>query len=122
MAPAVNANPLARIVAKNHAARCQCRQRVWPQQGLYGRELDRVRGVHRAGAANRAADLCAIERFIDDLANRAGATTALRAAAEAAIDMARGSARGGIRGGSHLVVAQHVAGTNNHRTPFPGIR
>ena len=85
-------------------------------------DLNRVRGVHRAGAANRAADLCAIKRFIDDLANRAGATAALGAAAEAAIDMARGSTRGGIRGDSHLVVAQYVAGTDNHRTPLPGIR
>jgi hypothetical protein len=85
-------------------------------------DLNGVRGVHRAGAANRAADLSAFERFIDDLANRAGATTALGAAAEAAIDMARGSTRGGIRGGSHLVVAQYIAGTDNHRTPLLGIR
>jgi hypothetical protein len=85
-------------------------------------DLNGVCGVHRAGAANQATDFGAIERFIDDLANRAGATTALDAAAEAAIDMARGSTRGGIRGGSYLVVAQYVAGTDNHRTPLPGIR
>ena len=78
--------------------------------------------MHRAGAANRAADLCAIERFVDDLADCAGATTALGAAAEAAIDMARGSTRGSIRGGSHLVVAQHVAGTDDHRSPLSSIR
>jgi hypothetical protein len=85
-------------------------------------DLNGIRRVHRAGAANRAADLCTIERFIDDFANRAGATTALGTAAEAAIDMARGSTRGGIRGGSHFVVAQYVAGTDNHQTPSSGIR
>jgi len=52
--------------------------------------LDWVGGVHRASTANRAADLCTIERFVDDFADRAGAATALGAAAEAAIDMAGG--------------------------------
>jgi len=122
MAPAASANPLARIVAKNHAARCQCRQRVWPQQGLYGWNLDRVCGVHRASTANRAADFCAIERFVDDLADRARATAALGAAAKAAIDMACGSTRRGVCRGSDLVVAQHVTRTDNHRTPLLGIR
>ena len=63
-----------------------------------------------------------IERLIHDLPDRAGAAAALGAAAEAAIDMARGSMRGSIRGGSHLVVAQHVAGTDDHRSPLSSIR
>jgi len=117
MAPAVSANPLARIVAKNHAARCQCRQRVWPQQGLYGWNLDRVCGVHRASTANRAADFCAIERFVDDLADCAGAAAALGAAAEAAIDMAGGPTRCITCSASYLMVAQNIAGANDHRTP-----
>jgi ornithine cyclodeaminase/alanine dehydrogenase-like protein (mu-crystallin family) len=86
------------------------------------RVLDGIRGVHRTGAANRAADLRAIERFVDDLADCAGATPTLGAAAEATINMACGSTRGIIRGGSHLVIAQHVAGADDHRTPLSGIR
>jgi hypothetical protein len=84
--------------------------------------LDGIRGVHRTGAADRAADLRAIERFVDDLADCAGATATLGAAAEATINMACGSTRGIIRRGSHLMVAQHIAGANDHRTPLSGTR
>jgi hypothetical protein len=85
--PAASANSRARTVANIDAARCQCRQHIWPQ--LYRRELDRACGVHRAGTAGGAAYLCTVKRFVDDLADRARATAALGAAAEAAIDMAR---------------------------------
>ena len=84
--------------------------------------LKRIRSVHRARATDRAADLRGIEGFVDDLADCARATAALGAAAEAAIDMARGSARRVARGGSHLVVAQYVAGTDDHPPPLPDIR
>jgi len=85
-------------------------------------DLERVCGVHCAGTANRAADLRAIESFVDDLADRAGATAALGAAAKAAVDMARGSTCRRVRRGSHLVVAQYVAGTDDHPAPLPDIR
>ena len=122
MAPAISASPLARTVAKNHAARCRVPTAPMIEKGWCGRNLDRVCGVHRAGTANRAADLRAIEGFVDDLADRAGATAALGTAAKAAIDMARGSTCRGGRRGSHLVVAQYVAGTDDHPPPLPDIR
>ena len=51
------------------------------------RVLDRVGSVERAGAANRAADFGAVERFVDDLADGSSAPPALGAAAKATIDM-----------------------------------
>jgi hypothetical protein len=84
--------------------------------------LKRLCGVQCAGAADRAADFRAVERFIDDLANGASAPTALCAATETAVDMARRPARRGTRRTSHFVIAQYVAGTDNHHTPYPGIR
>jgi hypothetical protein len=79
--------------------------------------LDWVGGVHRACTANRATDLCTVERFIDDLTDRAGAATALGAAAQAAIDMAGGPKRCIACSGSYIMVAQNIAGANDHRTP-----
>ena len=79
--------------------------------------LDWVGGVHRAFTANRATDLCTVERFIDDLTDRAGAATALGAAAQAAIDMAGGPKRCIACSGSYIMVAQNIAGANDHRTP-----
>jgi len=96
------------------------RQRIWTQRGLFGWDLDWVRSVHRAGTANRAADFCAVKRFVDDLADRAGAAAALGAAAKAAIDMTGGPACRSTCGASHLVVAQNIAGANDHRTPKSG--
>src|SRR5262245_1682295 len=80
--------------------------------------LKRIRSVHRARATDGAADLRAIERFIDDLANGASAPPALCAAAKTAIHMARRPVRGGTRSGSHFLVAQYVAGTDNHQAPL----
>jgi hypothetical protein len=79
--------------------------------------LKRIRSVHRARATDRTADLRAIERFIDDLANGARAPSALRAAAKATINMARRPARRGARRASHLMVAQYIAGADNHHAP-----
>jgi hypothetical protein len=82
--------------------------------------LKRIRSVHRARATDRATDFRTIERFIDNLANGASAPPALRAAAKTAIDMARRPARCGARRTSHFLVAQYVAGTNNHQAPLSG--
>jgi len=82
--------------------------------------LEGVCSVHRAGTANRAADFCAVKRFVDNLADRAGAAAALGAAAKAAIDMTGGPACRSTCGASYLVVAQNIAGANDHRTPKSG--
>src|SRR5262245_37225764 len=76
--------------------------------------------MHRARATDRAADLRTVERFVDDLANGASAPPALRAAAKTAIDMTRRPARCSTRRASHFLVAQYVAGTNNHQAPLSG--
>src|SRR5690242_14633504 len=56
------------------------------------------------------------ERLVHDALDGPRAPPALRAAAEAAVDLA-GRARREVRSGeraAHLVVAQYVAGTNDH--------
>ena len=68
-----------------------------------------------AGATGWAAG--ADQRFIHDLADRARAAATLRAAAETAIDLARGARRSRLHGAPHLMVAQNVAGTDDHRQP-----
>ena len=73
--------------------------------------------MRRACTADRAADLCTVECFVDDLADRAGAATALGAAAEAAIDMAGGPTRCITCSASYLMITQDIAGANDHRTP-----
>ena len=57
----------------------------------------------------------AVERLVHDLADGAGATAALGAAAQATIDLARG-ARTLLRltGGTNVLVGQYVAGTDDH--------
>jgi hypothetical protein len=64
-----------------------------------------------AGAGSR----CGIQRFVHDLADGAGAAATLGAAAEAAIDLP-GRARPRLRrdGGADIVVAQNVAGADDH--------
>jgi hypothetical protein len=84
--------------------------------------LKRFCGVQCAGASDGTANLRAVERFIDNLANGASAPPALGAAAKTAIDMARRPARCGARRASHFLVAQYVAGTDNHHAPLLGIR
>jgi hypothetical protein len=92
-------------------------QKITTRAATVGRDLDRVRGVHRAGTANRATDLCAVERFVNDLADCASAAAALGAAAEASVDMAGGPTRCIACGASYFMVAQNIAGANDHRTP-----
>ena len=79
--------------------------------------LDWVCGVHRASTANRAADLSTVKRLVDDLADRTGTTAALGAATEATIDMAGGPTRSSTCSASYFMVAQNIAGANDHRTP-----
>jgi hypothetical protein len=54
--------------------------------------------------------------LLHDPLDRAGATPALRIAAEATIELARGARRPLCdHCGSHLVIAQNVAGADDHR-------
>ena len=83
--------------------------------------LDRMRvlligmsDVHRAGATDRATELCTAQRVINDLPNGACATSTLGAAAEAAINMRRGTARCFFDSGAHFAVSQDVARTDDH--------
>jgi len=66
-----------------------------------------------AAAADRAGRT---QRVIHDALNRPRATPALRAATEAAINLAGGTrARvAGFYRRAHVLVGQHVAGTNDH--------
>jgi hypothetical protein len=64
------------------------------------------------------------ERFIHDAANGSKAPSALRAAAQAAMHLSGGPRRCGItrQRPADVVVADHVAGTNDHRRqPRPWI-
>jgi len=68
-----------------------------------------------SGAAGRCGR--AGQRLIHDLADRAGTAAALRAATETAIHLP-GRARPlavFANGGPHIVVAQDIAGTDDHR-------
>jgi hypothetical protein len=76
--------------------------------------------VQSTGAADWTANFGAVKCFINDLADGAGAAATLSAAAETTIDMACGAARRGAGSASYLVVAQDVAGTDNHQTPCWG--
>ena len=73
--------------------------------------------LRTAVRAARAAGLGAgAQRLVDDLLDRARATAAFGAAAETAIDLPRGAGKaiGRRDGGADILVAQDVAGTNNH--------
>jgi len=102
--------------------RCRNRHQVSTSEELSGTFLERVCGMHRAGAANRAADFGAVERLVDDLANGTSAAATLGTAAKTAINVARRTPRRGTGRTSDLMVAQYVAGADNHRTPCQGIR
>jgi len=74
-----------------------------------------------AGAALAAGSASAGDGLVHDPTNGARTPPALGAAAEAAIDLTRG-ARGipGAERRAHVVVAQHVARTDDHGDPaFP---
>src|SRR5260370_18189390 len=77
--------------------------------------LVRRRDVY--GAAPRATDFRSIEHLVHDLSDGAGAAAAPRHAAEAAVDIARRAARRRAGDSSHLVVAQHIAGADDHQKP-----
>ncbi len=52
--------------------------------------------------------------LIDDATDRACATAALRTAAKAAVDLAGAPGRCVLHDATHVVVADHVAGTDDH--------
>jgi hypothetical protein len=68
-------------------------------------------GMSAAGATGRTAG----QGLIHDLANATRATAALCAAAKTTIDFTRGARRSAVHGATHIMVAQDIAGTNNHR-------
>jgi hypothetical protein len=60
------------------------------------------------------------ERFIHDAPDGAGTPPTLCATAEAAIDLSGGARRlGMVERRAHVVIAQHVAGTDNHDNRQP---
>src|SRR5262249_22111441 len=67
-------------------------------------------------AAIAAAGARACDRLVYESTDRTGATAALWAAAEATVDFS-GSARlaGVVDRAAHIAIAQHVAGTDDHR-------
>jgi len=68
-----------------------------------------MRGTAAARRTARAG-----QGFIHNLADCARATAALGATAEATVNLTCCARRGRIDGASHLLVTQHVAGTNDH--------
>jgi hypothetical protein len=60
-----------------------------------------------------------IELLIHDFPDGASTASATNSATEKSVDRARGTARHHLRDSSHLVVAQYVAGANNHRKMPP---
>src|SRR3954451_6918869 len=92
--------------ARNPLAGCnKSKERCWFQPAL-------MSGIRRAAVAP---GLRGTEPLVHDLADGAGAAAALGAAAEAAIDLP-GGARPRLRrdGGADIVVAQNVAGADDH--------
>ena len=74
--------------------------------------------MRRATAAGgvRAGFGCAFDRLIHDLADGAGATAALGAATEATVDLSgRAGTRLRLAGGADVLIAQNVAGADDHR-------
>jgi hypothetical protein len=59
------------------------------------------------------------ERLIHNAANGSGASSALRATAQATVNLTGRARRHGIAGErpAHILVAQHITGTDNHRGP-----
>jgi hypothetical protein len=74
-------------------------------------------GMARAATANRTTG--ADQSFVHDFANGTCAAATLGTATETAIDLAGGAQRGRGHGAPHLMVAQHVAGTDDHRKTKP---
>jgi hypothetical protein len=74
--------------------------------------------VRGAGATSRTTG--AGQGFIHDPADRVQAAAALGAAAKAAMHVSSTARRGFIDRGAHFVVAQNVAGADNHGVPGLG--
>lgn len=72
--------------------------------------------MRRAGAA-RGATARRTQCLIHDLADGAGATAALGRTAKAAVDLARRARRRRCAGAAHRLVAQHIAGADDHYGP-----
>lgn len=70
-------------------------------------------------AASWTTYLNLIEHLIHDISDGAGTTTALSSATKTRIDSTRRAVRRRLRDSSHLIVAQHVAGADNHRKVAP---
>jgi hypothetical protein len=82
---------------------------------LRGLVVGRMAAVRAAGAAFLGAGA---KRFVDDGLDRACAPTAFGAAAEATVDLfgIPRQVRSCTHGATDIVVAQNVAGTDNHET------
>jgi hypothetical protein len=91
------------------------REREDRRSFLRGLVVGRVTAVRAAGAAFLGAGA---ERFVDDGLDRARAPAAFGAAAEAAVNLFRipRQVRRCTDGTTDIVVAQNVAGTDNHET------
>jgi hypothetical protein len=75
-------------------------------------------------AASLTTSFSLIELIIHDFSDGADTATAPNSTTKTDIDRARGTARHRPRDSSHLVVAQHVAGANNHykMAPIAGLQ
>jgi hypothetical protein len=91
------------------------RERESRSSFLRGLVIGRVAAVRAAGAALLGAGA---ERFVDDGLDGARAPAAFGAAAEATVNLFRiaRQVRGSAYGIPDIVVAQNVAGTDNHET------
>jgi hypothetical protein len=91
------------------------REREGRRSFLRGLVIGRVAAVRAAGAAFLGAGA---ERFVDDSLDRARTPAAFGAAAEATVNLFRipRQVRSCTHGTTDIVVAQNVAGTDNHET------
>ena len=71
-----------------------------------------MRGASAAARASGAG-----QGLVHDLADRAGAAAALGAATETAINLGGGARRRRGAGGAHGMVADDIAGADDHRSP-----
>jgi hypothetical protein len=88
------------------------------QNRALNQKLEASAALLAAGAALAAASASAGDSLVHDPTNGAGAPPTLGAAAKATIGLA-GGARGvpGVERRTHVVVAQHIAGTDDHGSP-----
>src|SRR5262249_29983561 len=105
----------SRMSLKQAGATKGNRRPARPKRRLSNDDLVALRTARAAAAGRR-------DRVVHDAADGARATAALRAAAETAIDLPGGARRLlGADHRAHVLVAQHVAGTDDHgRLAVPG--